>query len=163
LLFRRKAASMRKIIPKPGNIAAYSQFIQGTRQTPMLFSLFQLPQNPTRKGLATRAMPVLRAGSPPAGRALAPAWRTDDQAAGPVPPYDSRKCPPFLAPEEKTIHSCPERPRICERISWRYRMEQLTGLRRLYAESSLSWPASGWQLTRRDTGATASRFIEDTR
>jgi len=37
LLFRRAAASMRKIIPKPGNIAAYSQFIHAAPETPILF------------------------------------------------------------------------------------------------------------------------------
>src|SRR6478752_3965427 len=60
-LFRRDGRLLAQNHHETGNIAAYSQFIQATQQTPMLFPLFHMPQNPAWKGLATRVMPVLRA------------------------------------------------------------------------------------------------------
>jgi hypothetical protein len=75
LLFRRKVASLRKIIPNPGNIAAYSQFIHVTPETPILFLLFHSPQNPAWKGLATR---VCRFCGPP----LRPRIRTRNPFGG---------------------------------------------------------------------------------
>jgi hypothetical protein len=60
-LFRRDGRLLAQNHRETGNIAAYSQFIQGTQQTPMLFPLFQMPQNAAWKGLATRVVPVLRA------------------------------------------------------------------------------------------------------
>jgi hypothetical protein len=52
-LFRRDGRLFAQNHHETGNIAAYSQFIQATQQTPMLFPLFQTPQNPAWKGLVT--------------------------------------------------------------------------------------------------------------
>ena len=132
-MFRRDGRLLAQNHHELGNIAAYSQFIQGAQQTPMLFPLFHMPQNPVWKGLATRIMPVLTAvqGSPDAMLT---------RSAG-INPYGALAFPSqivrslgqqFFLPLASSVRNPGRWSHICERIRRRYRMEGLAGLRRLY-------------------------------